>query len=939
MSDAQQKITFHFYTKLFYVVNDARASATVETGKTDKWFNLETPDSDSWTKEGREPYRSISDSRSLPPLEIQVLLTIPDTLANNQVLVYTAPDSSRTPIDSMYKFVLLERWVLNLNLNDSTTPSSPLPLSDSGSSSGGMTLPTLYKHGIPLFRSLYTLLRILPSWKLSKRFRNRRNGTGGLGMQVRVMGDPGSGVDNSAVMDFGTPLALPTTTHSFPPIQHPLGTFSLTGTYLSSPNFRIDERESLLSSRFMSMDTGMKGMEFTPTLVKNQQRDSMIGSSGGSLGTRSSLPRSPPRDIPQRTSHTHSHSRNPSDADSIAERFILPSGSAGASNPTLPSRPPSSGHPILPITRATTTSSTSTQPLVGFPARLRKQSLGRAAASDSYLPSVGGLAPTTQPLPFPTSSSHSSTSSVPGTSGTSPSSSSPMAVRRPGLNPVNPFKSKTLSGATTSTAGSSRVSNALGTGTGLSGSPLGYIGITTGAGSSSGLASLSSLSNLSNLPGTITGPSSNKPSPPSYASPSFAPSSLGAASTGTGTGTSVSSGSVPTGTGVALSAVTSGTATTTTTTTGEIAIPSRRKRYSSSFGHRYSSPARGGASAGSSSIGGGGSQGAGSTEGGMFVGSAGRRSIGSGSGGGSGTGVRGRESRHVSLANTPDPDMGLPLQDDHDDISSFMQDIDTRKPLMGRSRIYAQAQLGEGNEEEEERESSFQRERDRWDRDRDRYNERERERGRDDRQYGLARHRFSAEVMLFSTSPPSSAPPSPRSPRFTGPSSPPSSPLRNVIPLSAEEDEDGTATAAATELVPAAAATVASPSSPLSPSPFNTPHPSGNTTRQASSSSNRATPGPSAPSLPSSPPAHSSPMLTNALDVEARLKKMNDVFLASLQGLGSGSGSGSSNSGSGSGSGLGSDSSRVSALQSRAGAGRSSTFGRQSRSGAGASDG
>ncbi|KAF5374573.1 hypothetical protein D9757_010187 [Collybiopsis confluens] len=124
-------------------------------------------------------------------------------------------------------------------------------------------------------------------------------------------------------------------------------------------------------------------------LVKNQQRDSMIGSSGGDhLGTRSSLPRSPPRDIPQRTSRIHPHSHNPSGADSIAERFILPSGSAGASNPTLPSRPPSSGHPILPIAPATATSSTSTQPLVGFPARLRKQSLGRAAASDSYLPAT-----------------------------------------------------------------------------------------------------------------------------------------------------------------------------------------------------------------------------------------------------------------------------------------------------------------------------------------------------------------------------------------------------------------------------------------------------------------------------------------------------------------------------------------------------------------------
>lgn len=62
-------------------------------------FNMETPDSDSWTKEGREPYKSISAPRPTLQLEIQVLLTGPDTLANNQVLVYVAPDSSRVRVE------------------------------------------------------------------------------------------------------------------------------------------------------------------------------------------------------------------------------------------------------------------------------------------------------------------------------------------------------------------------------------------------------------------------------------------------------------------------------------------------------------------------------------------------------------------------------------------------------------------------------------------------------------------------------------------------------------------------------------------------------------------------------------------------------------------------------------------------------------------------
>lgn len=105
MSDIAQKadsIAFHFYTKLFYVVNHARATAEPTTPpKTDKWFNLETPDTDLFTREQKEPYKALLSSgspitsrppRSLPPpinappFELQVLLTIPE-LTHNQVLV------------------------------------------------------------------------------------------------------------------------------------------------------------------------------------------------------------------------------------------------------------------------------------------------------------------------------------------------------------------------------------------------------------------------------------------------------------------------------------------------------------------------------------------------------------------------------------------------------------------------------------------------------------------------------------------------------------------------------------------------------------------------------------------------------------------------------------------------------------------------------------
>jgi autophagy-related protein 13 len=116
-----------------------------------------------------------------------VLLTIPE-LTNNQVLVYLSPDSSRIRISPTPRFVLLESFVLDL-----------IPHANPAD----VALPTIYKHGIPLFRSLYTLLRILPSWKLHKRLRRRAGG--GLGITLKVRPTDG---DDPSVLSFSASLLL-----------------------------------------------------------------------------------------------------------------------------------------------------------------------------------------------------------------------------------------------------------------------------------------------------------------------------------------------------------------------------------------------------------------------------------------------------------------------------------------------------------------------------------------------------------------------------------------------------------------------------------------------------------------------------------------------------------------------------------------------------------
>jgi autophagy-related protein 13 len=136
-----------------------------------------------------------------------------------------------------------------------------------------------------------------------------------------------------------------------------MGTLALSVTYLTTPNFQLDDLESLLSSRFLSLDTGP---EFTPTLAKNQQRDSF---------SRGSLPARMP--LPQKSSSPPSN---------VADRFVLPSrvASLGLSPRNAP----------LPLERSSSAnaaeSKEDSRSPSGLAARLRKESLVLTSGSVSF---------------------------------------------------------------------------------------------------------------------------------------------------------------------------------------------------------------------------------------------------------------------------------------------------------------------------------------------------------------------------------------------------------------------------------------------------------------------------------------------------------------------------------------------------------------------------
>ncbi|EIN04650.1 hypothetical protein PUNSTDRAFT_122707 [Punctularia strigosozonata HHB-11173 SS5] len=553
------QIAYRLYTKLYLLLHDARttaadgASGAKGQPKTDRWFNLETPDpSIDFGRVFADPslrvLKSVSSATVAPIFVAQILLAVPD-LGNNQVLVYNSPHHGRLRVDPTPKNVLLEEWAIEF---------TPTPVYRRNSLSDDVPPAMTYKHGIAVFRSIYALLRLMPAWKLYKRLR-RRNAYPALEIKLRITTE--EGVSEPGVLGFDTPFApsspsdrrrpssppsTSTTTHSFAPIPHAAGTLAIRTTYLTHPNFAVDDLESLLSDRFLA-----EGPDFTPTLNKNLQRESLqafprassaIGRSTSISGTGYGAGGTP-SSLPFRTGLPGS----PPSATSIADRFVLPSqphtrtsSFSGTGSPRQLAVGSGTGIGTVPLPG---------QGVAGSPGAVS------IVSHASHASSTGSGSREGMAVGAAARIRRESTGTGRGELSSSPAASSPLSMRRPSL--VNPFKSGTVSSGSPSTSlrNASPLSPAVATGTGPSTSFRSPIATAFQSQSPIQVQASTSASRVPPSPSGIRAGASASP----LTQQEFAPSSLGQRS-------SVSN--------------TSGEGESTTAT-------GKTKRYSSPFAHRY----------------------------------------------------------------------------------------------------------------------------------------------------------------------------------------------------------------------------------------------------------------------------------------------------------------------------------------------------------------
>ncbi|KAH8601384.1 autophagy-related protein 13-domain-containing protein [Bisporella sp. PMI_857] len=257
------QIIQNFYIKAALITLQARMPLKAlilanGTRKVNKWFQIETDDIVDF-KEELEIWRTCGAGiqNRPPPLIIETYLDA-SVLTGTQSLVLVDDDGKRWDVldalnsqssassDNSTRSrkrnneVVLERWKIELR---DTPDEPPYDLASS--------LPTVYKKCIIFFRSLCTTSKFLPARKLMKALKSGATDTS-LRLSCRVMAGEPKPIQfdalNHPLCDNGSPVV---SSYFLGTTDTPAGQFSAEVKYRLDCNFRVDDSNALLSSRFM----------------------------------------------------------------------------------------------------------------------------------------------------------------------------------------------------------------------------------------------------------------------------------------------------------------------------------------------------------------------------------------------------------------------------------------------------------------------------------------------------------------------------------------------------------------------------------------------------------------------------------------------------------------------------------------------------------------
>ncbi|WVF67999.1 hypothetical protein IAT40_002761 [Kwoniella sp. CBS 6097] len=312
MSDKKRvdQVIHRLYLKTVNVLVDGRLAHNAGTlgpgqsstseKKQDKWFNLSLPDTDLYRSD-LALYRHVStfqpytergtstpspESCTIPPLLIAFILDTSD-LPNGQALLWNR-DGGKIPLNTNLlgnkgkgkekerrAGIVLERWTFRAQLSAADAASS---------SQAGPHIA--YRLGIIHFRALYSLIRLLPTYRLFRRLRRANNG---IRMGLKLWAPEGypntsEGLAEAwEVMERGL-VGLDTgldelvsgeevdheeiQRYDLPKLDMFGNEYTLSTEYRPEVDFNVEDMEAVLSEKFVDMDEDW----FKPTVARSNSR-------------------------------------------------------------------------------------------------------------------------------------------------------------------------------------------------------------------------------------------------------------------------------------------------------------------------------------------------------------------------------------------------------------------------------------------------------------------------------------------------------------------------------------------------------------------------------------------------------------------------------------------------------------------------------------------
>lgn len=249
------QVVQNFFTKVLQLivlsrsVIDTKSPQNASASKINKWFNLciASLDDETVRHEIRQ-WKLHPDLALFPPMIIETCLDLSQLNPHEYVVL---EDDSRNvwPVsEGQQKEIVVERWLVKFD--SSAGHSRPPTASDE--------LPLMYKQAIILLRTIYLLVRLLPSYKLRKLVSKPSSRNLTLVNHFLDGSQPVTSRNRIGLSKPIIPQHLLTESHltqrDFTPIETSYGVLSVSVVYRSHHKFRAQDQEERLSRQFVTSD-------------------------------------------------------------------------------------------------------------------------------------------------------------------------------------------------------------------------------------------------------------------------------------------------------------------------------------------------------------------------------------------------------------------------------------------------------------------------------------------------------------------------------------------------------------------------------------------------------------------------------------------------------------------------------------------------------------